>query len=114
MKNVLVAQYTYQLVGEGNGTSNRVEGDTYIYNALPVRAFTRNINDSKFDYGASIDQSTNTENLNPMVPTKEIRLFTEYTGEYAKLGINKPLNFIVPSGPFFRNLEYYIDNTLQQ
>ena len=113
MKNVLVAQYTYKLVGEGNGTSNRVEGDTYIYNELPVRAFTRSINDSKFDYGAAIDQSTNTENLNPMVPTKEIRLFTEYTGEYAKLGINKPLNFIVPSGPFFKNLEYYIDNTLQ-
>ena len=111
LKNVLTAEYTYTLVGEGNGTSNRVESDVYVYNELTVRAFHSSINESIINLGASTYFSE--KNKNPMVATKEIRLYTEYTGKYAELGITKPLNFKEPSGPFFNNLEYYIDGVLQ-
>ena len=110
VKNMLVAQYTYTLVGEGNGTNNRVEGDSYIYNALPVRAFPAKINESETNIGASMIGIE--QNQNPMVATKEIRLYTTYTGKYAELGIKKPINFIAPTGEYFKNLQYYVDDVL--
>jgi hypothetical protein len=112
MKNVLVAQYTYQLVGEGNGTSNRVESSEYVYNELSVRAFSGTLNAPDYDLGAEMVGKD--INQNRMVATKEIHLYTEYTGKYAELGINKPFSFIAPSGPFFNNMKYYIDGTLQE
>ena len=110
IKNMLVAQYTYKLVGEGNGTNNRVEGDSYIYNALPVRMYPSKMNDNGQDIGASMVDGN--KNLNPTVPTKEIRLYTTYTGKYAELGITKKLNFIPPTGTYFKNLQYYVDDVL--
>ena len=111
MRNVLTQEYTYELVGEGNGTNNRVESDKYVYNELQVRAFTAKINESSVDLGA--DTYYFSVNKNPMVSTKEIRLYTEYTGKYAELGITKPLNFKAPSGPFFKGMKYYVDDVLQ-
>ena len=111
LRNVMVAQYTYTLNGEGNGTNNRIESPNYVYNALPVRIFTGAINDSSKDYGAATIDGV--ENKNPMVATKEIRIYTEYTGEYANINPTNKIKFIQPSGPFFKNMKYYINDELQ-
>ena len=111
LKNVLTARYTYSLVGEGNGTNNRVESEEYVYNDTQLRVFTNTINESLINYGA--DTYLGSKNKNPMVATKEIRLYTEYTGKYAELGITTPLNLKPPSGTFFRSLKYYVDDELQ-
>ena len=58
-------------------------------------------------------QFGNEENKNKMLPTKSIHLYTEYTGKYAELGITKELNFIPPSGSFFKDTKYYVNEVLQ-
>ncbi|MBR5817593.1 MAG: hypothetical protein IKY62_02990, partial [Clostridia bacterium] len=110
LKNVLTAGYTFELVGEGNGNSNRVESNDYIYNDVNVTAFYGALNNPSTDYSAETIEHE--PNLNPMAPTKNIYLYTEYTGIYATLGIKTALKFTPPSGAFYKNTKYYIDGIL--
>lgn len=131
LKNVLVQEYSYTLVGSGNGTSNRVESDTYTYNALPLRVFTNrtggnvtgykyyNMNDNcniKFDTATEIDGKTN---INYKIPPQEIWLWTEYTDEFLeKFGIErsqitKDLDFRWPSGTYYLNTKYYLNGEIK-
>ena len=112
VKNVLTAEYTYELVGPGNGTNNRVESDKYVYNTYEVLVFSPSIQNDLFDISSK--KYNTDENKNPMVVTEEIWLYTEYTGKYAELGITDPLNFTLPKAPAFKNMKYYIDDKLQE
>ena len=107
LKNVRTEEYSFELVGEGNGNTNRVEHHV-SYNSMPVDLFSSDFQTGNKDYSHESFGSygSNAEvNLNPTVPTKTVVLFTEYTGDYADT--NKPLVFNYPTSKTMKDTNYY-------
>ena len=89
IRNLLLEEYNVTMQG-----IDRVE--THVsYNTVAVQLFKNEFQHSKCDYyrDAEIKGATN---VNPMVPTERIEYYTEYTGEYAKLKIEKKLELKFP------------------
>ncbi len=110
VKNILVETVGYYVEGPGNGTNNRKE--THIgYNQAPIYVFSRNINDDSRDIShPTFGIVGGASNINPTKPTVAINYYTQYTGEYAKLGINNKLNLVMPTSPTFKNTQKNIIN----
>ena len=104
IRNLVTAEYSFTV---DNGVR---EEKIETYNTHEVKLF-QSLNSPEYNYTA--DMLGNEKNNNPMIPTKRIDFYTEYTGIYAELGITNKLTFIPPSGTFFKDTEYYIDGVLQ-
>ena len=104
MRNVATAEYTFTME---NGKRNE---EIVSYNTHEFLLF-QSLNSPAVDYSA--DTINGEKNKNPMVATKRIDLYTEYTGKYAELGITSELKFVPPSGDFYKKTEYYKNGVLQ-
>ena len=112
LRNVLIEEYTLTLE---NGARKEIHS---AYNNYKIRLFAKEINDATYDFYR--DKMFGGEaNKNPMVPTKKIEFYTEYTGKYAELGIKTKLDLAFPNkthsggSTMFRDTEYWIDGVLQ-
>ena len=114
IKNLLVEEYDVYV-------KNGVRFEEHVaYNSFDVRIYKSNISSAGEDYYRD-DYIDGKENVNKMVPTENIYYFTEYTGEYAKLGIGEKevLNLIFPyqntttgGSTMFRDTKFYVDGEL--
>ena len=113
LRNVLVEEYDVLMSG-----IKRIE--THVaYNRVDLKLFKNEFMNASSDYYRD-EYINSSPNKNKMVPTEKVEFFTEYTGEYAKLGITKTLNLLFPkkttsSGgtTMFRDTKFYIDGVLQ-
>ena len=103
IRNLVTAEYSFTV--ENGVRKEKIES----YNTHRVSLFL-NLNNPTDDYSA--DMIGVDINRNRMMPTERLDYYTEYTDKYAELGITKPLEFIPPSGVFYKNFEYYINGTL--
>ena len=110
IRNLVTAEYTHKMVDNGSGNMVREETIT-SYNVHKVTLFNK-LNSPTVNYTTASHVGSEV-NLNKMVATKKLELYTTYTGKYASLGITKELTFYAPSGPFFSSFEYYKDGVLQ-
>ncbi len=105
VKNIVAEEIKFSVSGVGNGTNNRTE-EHVAYNTLPVYVFSRNISEDKRDLSHETFGSVYGEkNLNPTRPPVAINYYSNYTGEYAKLGITNKLTLVMPTSPTFNKTE---------
>ena len=113
IRNILLEEYEVAIV-------NDVRVETHIaYNTIDVKIFKNEFSYASYDFYRD-DTINGSANQNKMVPTEKIEYYTTYTGKYAELGIEKPLNIIFPNKQIgngekytmFKDTEYWVDGVL--
>ena len=112
IKNLVTELYTVSMSGT-------TRNETHVsYNSFNITVFAKQFNNAATDFYRD-NPINGFENKNPMVPTKKIEYFTEYTGKYAELGITGNKNvLILPAknhangSTMFRDTEYWVDGKL--
>ena len=102
-RNIVAVEYAFGM--EDGERWERVES----CNAYGMRIFTAGAD--SVDDRSSDTLSGGVANLNPVTPPKSIKVYTEYTGKYAEIGIDNDLKFTIPSGPTYKDTKVIIDST---